>query len=102
MWPVDGGLPEQPVIQHRSSDKLVADAVLEAAVDLWTAAMGMKNLEHLHLLVPVHVELRHSAIQSHQDTTGLLHRAHVAADQLVGEAFCESLDQMKWNTWCSV
>lgn len=63
--PVDGGLPEQLVIQHRSSKKLVADAIPEAAVDLRTTAMGVKDLEHLHLLVPIHVELRHFAIQSH-------------------------------------
>lgn len=93
--PVDGGLPEQLIIQHCSSNKLVADAVLEAAVDLWTAAVGVEDLEHLHLPVPVHIELRHSAVQSHQNTTRLLQRAHVAADQLVGDALCESLEEIK-------
>ena len=89
--PVDGRLPEQLVLQHGPSDKLVADAVLEAAVDLRTAAVGVEDLEHLHLPAPVHVELRHSAVQSHQNAAGLLEGAQVAADQLVGDALCERL-----------
>lgn len=98
--PVDGGLPQQLVVQHRSSDKLVADAVLEAAVDLGTTAVGVEHLEHLHLPVTVHVELCHFAVQTHQNTTGLLERRHIAADQLVGDAFREFLEgkekQRKW------
>lgn len=90
--PVDGGLPEQLIIQHCSSDKPVADAILEAAVDLWTAAVGVEDLKHLHLPVPVHKELRPSAVQSHQDTARLQERAHVAANQLVGDAACECLE----------
>ena len=89
--PVDGGLPQQLIIQHRPSDKLVADAVLEAAVDLWTTPMGVEDLEHFHLSVPVHIQLRHFAVQSHQNTTGLLEGGYIAADQLVGDSFCERL-----------
>lgn len=83
---------EQLIIQHCSSDKLVADAILEAAVDLRTTPMGMEDLKHLHLPVPVHKELRHSAVPSHKDTTRLLERAHVAANQLVGDALRECLE----------
>lgn len=90
--PVDGWLPQQLVVQHRSSNELVADAVLKAAVDLWTAAMGVEHLEYLHLPLPVHVQLRHSAVQPHQNTAGILQRTHVAADQLVGDALCEGLE----------
>lgn len=90
--PVDGGLPEQLIIQHRSSNKLIADAILEAAVDLRTTAVGMEDLEHLHLAVPVHEELCHFAVQTHQNTTRLLERAHVATNQLVGDSFCECLE----------
>lgn len=96
MWtktPVDGGLLQQLVLQHSSSNELVADAVLKAAVDLWTAPVSVEHLEYLHLPFPVHVELRHSAVQSHQNTAGLLERTHVAADQLVGDSFCESLER---------
>lgn len=92
MGPVDGGLPQQLVFQHRPSHKLVADAVLEAAVDLRAAAVAVEHLQHLHLAVPVHVELRHLAVQTHQDAAGLLEGGHVAADQLVGDPFCERLE----------
>lgn len=90
--PVDGGLLQQLVVQHSSLNKLVADAILKAAVDLWTTPVSVEHLEYLHLPFPVHIELRHSAVQSHQNTAGLLERTHVAADQLVGDPFCESLE----------
>lgn len=82
---------EELIVQDCSPHKLVANAVLEAAVDLGAAAVGVENLEHLYLPVPVHIELRHSAVQSHQNAARLLERAHEAAYQLVGDAFCECL-----------
>ena len=54
--------------------------------------MGMEDLEHLHLPVPVHEELCHFAVQTHQNTTRLLERAHVATNQPVGDSFCECLE----------
>lgn len=54
--------------------------------------MSVEDLEHFHLPVPVHVELGHSAVQTHQNATRLLERAHVAANQLVGDSVCECLE----------
>lgn len=83
---------EELILQHCSSNKLIADAILEAAVDLRTTAVSMEDLEHLHLPVPVQVKLRHSSVQSHQNTARLLERANITAKQLVGDAFCECLE----------
>lgn len=91
--PVDGGLQQQLVLQHGSSHKLVADAVLEAAENLRPAAVGVQDLKHLQLPVPVHKELRHLAVQTHQNAAGLLERRHEAAHQLVGDALCEPLER---------
>lgn len=89
--PVNGGLVEQLIIQHCPLNKLITDAILEAAVDLWATAVGVKDLEHLHLSFPVHIEVSHSAIEPYQNTTRLLQRAYIAANQLVGNALCEYL-----------
>lgn len=86
--PVDGRLSDQRGIQNGPWNKLVADAVLKGAVDLWTTAVRMEQLDHLHLSLPVHVELRHSAVESHEDAAAVLHEA---ADQLIGQPFSESL-----------
>lgn len=57
--------------------------------------MRVEHLQHLHLPVPADVKVRHPAIDSYQDTAGLLKRADEAADELVGDAFCECLKLKK-------
>lgn len=52
----------------------------------------MEELKHLHLSLPVHVELRQPAEESHKDAVVVLQGAHEAADQLIGQPFCESLE----------
>lgn len=37
--PVNRRLLEEHIIQHNSSDKLIADAIVETAVQLWTTAV---------------------------------------------------------------
>lgn len=93
--PVDGGLLEQLIIQNCSLHILIADSILKSAIDLRTTPMSMEDLEHLNFADPVHKELCHSAVQSHQNTTRLLERTHIAADQMIGDSFCECLELNK-------
>lgn len=51
----------------------------------------MKELEHLNLSFSVHIEFRHSAIESHQNATVFLQGTHEAPNQLIGQPFCKSL-----------
>lgn len=90
--PVDGRLADQRVVQDGSWNKLVADAVLEGAVDLRPTSVGVEQLEHLHLSLPVHVQLRHAAVDPHQDAAAVLRDPQEAADQLVGQPFREGLE----------
>lgn len=90
--PVDGRLADERVIQNASWNKLVADAVLEGTVDLWATSVRMEELKHLHLSLPVHVELRQPAEESHEDAAVVLQGPHEAADQLIGQPFCERLE----------
>lgn len=83
---------EQLIIQDRSLNKLVADSILKAAVDLWATAVSVEELKYLQLPFPVDVEFRHPAIQPHKNTTRILERTDEAADQLVGDSFCELLE----------
>ena len=40
--PVDGRRPKQTVVQHSPYHKLIADAILETAVDLRTTVVGVE------------------------------------------------------------
>lgn len=98
-WLVYGGLAEQPVLQHVSGDKLVADAVAEAAVDLRAAAVSVEEAEHFHLPLAVHKELGLLAVDSYQHAVGLVHGA---AQQPVGDALGERLKEyLSWRRWVS-
>lgn len=83
---------EQLIIQDCSPNKLIADSVLKAAVDLWAKAVSVEELKYLQLPFPVDVEFRHPAVQPHKNTTRVLERTDEAADQLVGDSFCELLE----------
>lgn len=83
---------EQLIVQDCSPNKLIADSVLKAAVDLWAAAVSVEELKYLQLPFPVDVEFRHPAVQPHKNTTRVLERTDEAADQLVGDSFCELLE----------
>lgn len=65
MRPVNGGLWQKLIVEHRSSNKLVADSILEGAVDLWTTAVAVEHLEHFYFPDAVHIELGPSTIDSH-------------------------------------
>lgn len=71
---------ESQVIQNLPLNKLVADSILEAAVDLRTTAVTVKQLKNLQLTFPVYEELRHPAIEPHQNHTRVLQGPHEAAD----------------------
>lgn len=52
----------------------------------------MEELKYLQLPFPVDVEFCHPAVQPHKNTTRILERTDEAADQLVGDSFCELLE----------
>lgn len=83
---------ESQVFQNLPLNKLVADSILEAAVDLGPTAMTVEQLKNLQLTFPVNEELRHPAIKPHQNHTRVLQGPHKAANQLVGDSFCEPLE----------
>lgn len=56
---------ESQVIQNLPLHKLVADSILEAAVDLRTTAVTVEQLKNLQLTLPVNEELRHPAVEPH-------------------------------------
>ena len=87
-------MPEQPVLQHLSPHKLVADAVVEAAEYQRTTAVRVEELEHLHLPPAVHIQLCVPPVDPHQDA-GLLQGAQEAARQPVGDALREHLDTVR-------
>lgn len=83
---------ESHVFQNLPLNKLVADSILEAAVDLGATVVTVEQFKNLQLTFPVDEELRHPAVEPHQNHTGVLQRPHEAADQLVGDAICELLE----------
>lgn len=70
--------------------ELVADAIVEGAVESRSTAVGVENLEALQLIVAVHNQLGLVAVHPHQHHV-LRALVHVAAHQLVGRSFCEKL-----------
>lgn len=76
--------------QGDSRQELVAEPVLEGAVEVGGAAVGAQHLEIPQLRLPVHQQLRPPAVHAHQ------HRVRhplvrVAGHQLVGDAVGEEL-----------
>lgn len=71
---------ESQVVQNLSLNKLVADSILEAAVDLRTTAVTVKQLKNLQLTFPVDEELCHPAVEPHQNHTRVLQGPHEASD----------------------
>lgn len=88
--PEQHGVPDVLRAERISLHELVADAVVEGAVEARSTAVGMENLEALQLVVAVHNQLRLVAVHPHQHHD-LWALAHVAAHQLVGCSFCEKL-----------
>lgn len=83
---------ESQVVQNLPLNKLVTNSILEAAVDLRTTAVAVEQLKNLQLTFSVHKEFCHPAIEPHQNHTRVLQGPHEAADQLVGDSFCEPLE----------
>lgn len=95
-------LSEVPALppQHRVSDilcpqrvplhELVADAVLEGAVEARRATVGVEDLEAAQLVFPVHDQLCAVAVDTHQHHV-LWVGLGVAAHELVGRAIGEEL-----------
>lgn len=90
---------ESHVIQNLPLNKLVADSILEAAIDLRTTAVTVEQLKNLQLAFPVNEELCHPAIEAHQNHTGVLQGPHEAADELVGDSLCEPLESKSRVEW---
>lgn len=79
-------------LQGSSLQKLVAQAVVEGTVEVGGAAVRVEYSETLHFVLPVNQQLCLVAINTNQNH--ILHnRAHIAAEQLVGDAICEELQQ---------
>lgn len=92
--PEDAGFPHVVGPQRDSRQELVAEPILEGAVEIRGAAMGTQHLEVPQLRVPVHKELRLPAVDTDQ------HRVHhpficVAGHELVGDAIGEELQGRK-------
>lgn len=79
-------------LQSHALQELVTEAVVEGAVEAWGAPVGLEHPEALHLILTVHKQLCLIAIDPHQDYV-LQGPAHIAANQLVGDAVCESLQE---------
>lgn len=76
--------------QGDAGQELVAEPVLEGAVEVGGAAVGTQHLEVPQLRLPVHEELRFPAVDAHQH--GVHHvLVRVAGHQLVGDAVGEEL-----------
>lgn len=74
--------------------ELVAEAIVEGAVEARSTAVCLQNLEALHLVLSVHKQLRLVAVDTHQNH--LLHdTSHIAANKLVGDAIGEELQERK-------
>lgn len=71
---------ESQVVQNLPLNKLVADSILEAAVNLRTAAVTVEQLKNLQLTFPVDKELRHPAVEPHQNHARVLQGPHEAAN----------------------
>lgn len=77
-------------LQGRALQELIAEAVVKGAVKTGGAAVRLQHSKAFHLVVTVYEKLRFVAIDTHQHH--VLHcPTHIAANQLVGNAICESL-----------
>lgn len=72
--------------------ELVADAVLEGAVEARCAAIGVEDLETAQLVIPVNNKLGAVAVDTHQHHV-LWIGLGIAAHELVGRAIGEELQQ---------
>lgn len=76
--------------QGHTLQKLIAQAVVEGAVEARCTPMRLENTEALHLVLSVHKKLRLVPIDANQDY--LLHGAtDITANQLVRNAISEKL-----------
>lgn len=88
--PEDGRAADVFRFQCHTLEKLIAQAVVESAVEAWRAPMRLENPEALDLVLTVHEQLRLVPVDAHQDH--VLHgAADVTADQLVCNAVREGL-----------
>lgn len=98
MWgcctPEDVGVPHVAGPQRNARQELVAEPVLEGAVEVGGAAMGTQHLEVPQLRLPVHEQLRLPAVDAdqHRVRHGLV---CVARNELVGDAIGEELEGEK-------
>lgn len=77
-------------LQRHALQELIAEAVVKGAVETWGAVMCLQDSKALHLVVTVYEKLRLVTVDTHQHHV-LQCPTHVAANQLVGDAVCESL-----------
>lgn len=77
-------------LQGRPRQKLVAEAVVEGAVQARGTAVRVQHPETLHFVLTVHQQFRFVAINADQDH--VLHDcAHIAAQELIGYSVREKL-----------
>lgn len=88
--PEEPGLPDVLGSQGHAPHVLIAQPILEGAVEFGGAAMCSQQLEIPDLILPVHQQL--SALPVHPDQHAVPHvLLHVAGHQLVGDAISEAL-----------
>lgn len=88
--PENGGVANVLGLQGHALQELIAEAVVKGAVETWGAAVRLQHSKALHLVVTVYEKLCFVAVDTHQHHV-LQCPTHVAANQLVGDAICESL-----------
>lgn len=90
--PEDGWAADVLGIKGGALQELVAQAVVEGAIEARGTPVGLQHPEALHLIIAVHKQLRLIAINANQDD--VLHDfAHVAANQLVSDSISERLNR---------
>lgn len=95
--PEDVGIPHMVGSQRDSRQELVAEPVLEGAVEVGGAAVGSEHLEIPQLRLPVHQQLGFPAVHPHQQRVAHA-LVRVAGHQLVGDAISEELGGDR-HTW---
>lgn len=79
-------------LQGHTLQKLIAQAIVEGAVETWSAPVCLQDTEALHFVFTVHKQFRLVPVDPHQDH--FLHGpADVTANQLVCDAVGEKLQK---------
>ncbi len=90
--PEDGRAADVLGLQGHSLQELIAQAIVEGAVEAWSTSVRLQDTEALHFILTVHKQFCLVPIDPNQDH--VLHGpADVTANQLVRDAVSERLQK---------